>query len=104
MQVIMFIVVLVIIIEQKHELKERQKAMEELTMVNGCGDQFMNIPDSFLPDLEKAIDKVAFNFLFIGGQIFFSFFLFVTCMMGGKSKYPDDDDDEKKYEKLPYDE
>ena len=46
---------------QKGELAERKIAMENLAMVNECGDEFTKIPENYLPDITEADSKAVFN-------------------------------------------
>ena len=77
--------------------------MEELSFVNGCGDQFTQIPDYFLPEIEEANGKILYAVIATVIQVVLALVTLIFCVCPGKSD-DDDSDDEIKYEQAPLDE
>ena len=102
-QFILFVVAAILVFGQKGELAERETAMEELSFVNGCGDQFTQIPDYFLPEIEAANGKILYAVIATVIQVILALVTLVFCVCPGKSD-DDDSDDEIKYEQAPLDE
>uniref|UniRef100_A0A7S3MKJ6 Uncharacterized protein n=1 Tax=Favella ehrenbergii TaxID=182087 RepID=A0A7S3MKJ6_9SPIT len=94
-QLVFIIVSFFLMQSQKGELAERKKAMEDLAFVNGCGDDYMNIPTSFVPTIEQASSTSSFALLLCIVQAILTFGLCITCAACGKSKDDDDDSDEE---------
>lgn len=84
---------------QKGELAERKIAIENLAMVNECGDEFTKIPENYLPDIIEADNKTLFNIIAACVSAALSLITLGSCAMRVKSD-EDGSDDEIDYQKL----
>lgn len=98
-QLVLLIVAFFLINGQRGELSERKKSMEDLEFVNGCGDEYMHIPDTFVPQIREASGKGMLAVIICGVQIALSLVLCISCAAGGGSKDHDDsEEDDNKYD------
>ena len=76
--------------------------MEALEFVNGCGDEYMNIPTDFVPTIKSASSKAVFAGVLCITQTILTFVLCISCAGCGSSKDKDDssedEDDLHKFE------
>ena len=95
-QLVLLTVSMVLINGQRGELRERKDAMEDLEFVNGCGDEYMNIPTHFVPEIKEANSKAMFAVILGGVQLALSMVLCMSCIIGGGSSDHDDSSDDEK--------
>jgi len=60
-ETILLVVSAALVFGQKSTLKERKEILEELDKVNGCGDNYMYIPSSFVNEIRQADTKTLPN-------------------------------------------
>ena len=95
-QLVLLTVSMILINGQRGELRERKDAMEDLEFVNGCGDEYMNIPTHFVPEIKEANSKAMLAVILGGVQIALSMVLCMSCILGGGSSDHDDSSDDEK--------
>ena len=73
--------------------------MENLAMVNECGDEFTKIPENYLPDITEADSKAVFNVIAACVSTALALITLGSCTMTVKSDQ-DGSEDEIDYQKL----
>ena len=58
-QLILFVVTFFLIRGQRSGLADRYQSISDLQFVNGCGDEFMHIPEHFIDTVREASSKTA---------------------------------------------
>lgn len=100
-QMILLFVTTILMNGQRGELTERKESLEALSFVNGCGDEYMNIPENFVPMIKEVNGNAMFAVILGAVQFALSLVLCGACAIGGGSKGSEDkdsDDDEDLHE------
>mgnify|MGYP006889562229 CR=1 FL=1 len=71
-----FLKALIIVSKQKGEMQNRLESLKILTSVNNCGDQFTNVPVSYLTEIDSGVGTARASLIYIS----FCFAASVLCL------------------------
>ena len=74
----------------KSELAERGESISAISVVNGCGDEFTNVPEHFEGEISSASTKAAVVMTIFSIQLILTFGLCGYCWAGAKVRDFDD--------------